>query len=330
MKVMIVGPVIGGSLPVARATAAAFTGLGLDSVFLDYSPFEAEFHLSKDSGDSARTTAFLKALDNALIDRIDRYKPDLVLGIAQSPMFNLDLLVRLRKSGVILAFWFVEDYRILGYWRSIAPFFDIFFAIQKEEFSRALSEVGAFNHYYLPAAFDNNLDVPAKQGVELQVSFMGAPYPNRVAIFSRLGLKGLRIFGAGWDRHPINGVAIGDRRITELEARWIYKHTKVNLNLHSSMEPARIGGGFVNPRTFELAGLECFQLCDRRELLPDLYSEDDIVQFDTEEELVELVHYYLENESARAEKARNARRRTLRSHLYEHRVREIMEAVYKL
>jgi len=330
MKVMIVGPVVGGSLPVARATAAAFTGLGLDSVFLDYSPFEAEYHLSKESGDSARTMAFLKALEDALTDQVERYKPDVLLGIAQAPLFNRELLVRLRGSGVILAFWFVEDFRVLGYWRSMAPCFDIFFAIQKEEFRQALSEIGAFNHYYLPVAFDNNLDVPVKQGDDLRISFMGAPYPNRVAIFQRLGLSGLRIFGAGWDRHSIDGVVIGDRRITELEARWIYKHSRINLNLHSSMEPAKIGGGFVNPRTFELAGLGCFQLCDRRALLPDLYPEDEVIQFSSEEELVELVHYYLERDAERAEIAMRARRRTLRNHLYEHRVREIMEAVQKM
>jgi hypothetical protein len=97
-----------------------------------------------------------------------------------------------------------------------------------------------------------------------------------------------------------------------------------------SMDPNTVGGDFVNPRTFELAGLGCFQLSDRRELLPPLYSGDEVVQFDNEADLVEKIDYYLDHEDERERIAGNARRKTLRSHLYEHRVVEMMEAVQKL
>jgi spore maturation protein CgeB len=96
------------------------------------------------------------------------------------------------------------------------------------------------------------------------------------------------------------------------------------------MDRYTIGGDFVNPRTFELAGMGCFQLCDRRELLPPLYSEDEAVQFGDEAELVEKIEYYMEHEGERKEVARNARRRTLKHHLYEHRVVEIINAVNNL
>jgi spore maturation protein CgeB len=96
------------------------------------------------------------------------------------------------------------------------------------------------------------------------------------------------------------------------------------------MAPATIGGDFVNPRTFELAGMGCFQLSDRRELLAPLYSDEEVVQFDDETELTELIDYYLEHQTERDEIARNAQRRTLKNHLYEHRAVEIVEAAGKL
>ena len=232
---------------------------------------------------------------------------------------------------MITLFWFVEDFRVLTYWKWLAPHFDIFFSIQTGAFKKALAEAGANNHYYLPVAFDNNFDeFPVQSGTRTPISFMGAPYPNRLRVFETLAPYNLKIYGEGWDSYPIPGVTAGGRRLSESEARSIYRNTEINLNLHSSMDPYTIGGDFVNPRTFELAGMGCFQLSDRRELLPPLYAEDEVVLFGDEEELIEKIEYYMERESERKEIAGNARRRTLKHHLYEHRVVEIMNAVQNL
>ncbi len=331
MRVLIAGPLAGGSLPVARATAAAFTSMGYESVFVDYSPVADGLRIAKASGSADYKMAFAGALERLLVDQINKFKPDILLGIAQSPLFNARLLDELRKLGVITLYWFVEDFRVLTYWKWLAPHFDIFFSIQSETFKNALAEAGVNNHYYLPVAFDNNLDeFPVQSGDRTPISFMGAPYPNRVRVFETLAPYNLKIYGQGWDRHPLPGVTAGSRWLGESEVRSIYRNAEINLNLHSSMDPHTIGGDFVNPRTFELAGMGCFQLCDRRELLPPLYSEDEIVQFGDEAELIEKIEYYMEHEGERKELARNARKRTLRHHLYEHRVVEILNAVENL
>lgn len=315
----------------ARSTAAAFAGLGYESYFIDFSPFADEFHRTRASGNGEQVLAFIGALERALIDRIDAVGPDVLLGIAQSPLFNERFLDELRKSGVVTLYWFVEDFRVLNYWKRFASHFDIFFSIQAGAFIEELAAAGANNHYYLPVAFDNNFnEFPPKSGERAGISFMGAPYPNRVRVLENLACYRPRIYGRGWQLYRVPGVEVGDRWVTEAEARTIYRNTKINLNLHSSMDPNTIGGDFVNPRTFELAGLGCFQLSDRRELLPPLYSEDEVVQFDDEADLVEKIEYYLEHEDERERIAGNARRRTLRSHLYEHRVVEMMDAVQKL
>lgn len=327
MRVLIVGPVAGGSLPVARATASAFAGLGQDSKFIDFSIFANEYSMAL--ADETRRGAFVQALKKSLIDQIDQLKPDLLLGIAQAPLSDKSILDGLRKSGVKTAYWFVEDFRVRTYWKQIAPHYDIFFSIQKDGFPEALAQIGAHNHYYLPTAYDNNAEEPPTGQTErMSVSFMGAPYPNRVRLFKKLtATLPLNIFGEGWDNHPVQGVVSGGRRITEAEARLIYKNTDVNINIHSSIDPNVIGGDFVNPRTFEIAGMGCFQLTDNRELLPPLYSEDEITRFRDEPDLIAKIDYYLKHENERKEIALNARRRTLRHHLYEHRVVEMMNAL---
>jgi spore maturation protein CgeB len=331
MRTLIAGPLAGGSLSVARATASAFTSLGYQSTFIDYSPFADQFQTAMASVDDRCKRAFVEAVEKVLVDQVHKDKPDILLGIAQSPLFNNRLMEDLRKLGVITLYWLVEDFRILTYWKRIAPFFDIFFSIQTGAFVKALADAGANNHYYLPVAFDNNLgEPPVQSGARTPISFMGAPYPNRVRVFGALAPYNLKIYGEGWDSHPVPGVTAGSRWINESEVRAVYRNTEINLNLHSSMNPYAIGGDFVNPRTFELAGMGCFQLSDRRELLPALYSEDEVVQFGNEAELIEKIEYYMEHEGERKEAARKARRKTLNRHLYEHRVIEIMNAVQRL
>jgi len=331
MRVLIAGPLTGGSLPVARATASAFAALGYESSFIDYSRFAPEFRMARASGKDEDAVTFINALEKVLVDQINKLKPDILLGIAQSPVFNERLLDTLRKFGVITLYWFVEDFRVLTYWKWTAPHFDIFFSIQTGDFVKELAGIGANNHYYLPVAFDNNIEgFAVRSGTRMPISFMGAPYPNRLRVFESLAPYDLKIYGEGWNGYPIHGVAMGDRRVSESEARSIYRNTEINLNLHSSMDRHVIGGDFVNPRTFELAGMGCFQLSDRRELLPPLYAEDEVVQFGDEAELMEKIEYYLKHEDERKEIARNARRRTLKQHLYEHRVVEMMNAVQKL
>lgn len=331
MKVLIAGPVAGGSLPVAKSTAAAFENLGYDSFFLDFSNFADQFRRAG-AGDDAQKAALIASLKRVLVDRIERQKPDLLLGIAQSPLSDGALLAALRRSGVITAYWFVEDFRVQTYWKHIAANFDIFFSIQTDTFRSALAEAGLNNHYYLPLACDIQPEsFPNPPGPRMEISFMGAPYPNRVRILGRLARFGVKIFGEGWDSHPVPGVVPGARRITRSEARSIYRNTDVNLNIHSSPDPLALGGGdFVNPRTFELAGMGCFQLTDNRELLPPLYSEEEMIRFGSEAELIEKIEYYLHHEDERRELTLNAQRRTLRDHLYEHRVVEMMQAIERL
>ena len=331
MKVLITGPIGGGSLAMARAIAAAFAGLGCDSAFIDNVIFLDAFDAATKSGNTDRMRVLIRSLEKVLINEINRFKPDVLLGMAQSPVFHGPFYDDLRKSGVITAYWFIEDFRVETYWKQIARHFDIFFSIQKDAFAQALSEIGSNNHYYLPIAFDNNMDMPPVQsGPRMPLSFMGSPHPNRVRAFKLLSSFNPKIFGGGWHRHPINGVVGGERAVSISEARSIYLNTDINLNLHSSYDPDVFRGDFVNPRTFELAGLGCFQLTDRRECMPELYSENEIVQFDDLLELAKLIKYYSGNESERHEIARNAQRRTLRNHLYEHRALEIIHAVRRL
>jgi spore maturation protein CgeB len=257
------------------------------------------------------------------------FKPSLIIGIAQSPLNNKDVLDAFRKSGIRLNYWFLEDFKVFHYWREIASKFDHFFTIQKSRIFEELRNLGCENGYYLPAAFDDlsgssvSSD-PLNKGESL-VSFVGAPYRNRIHVFNTLKIPGLEIYGEGWE--GLNAaVKIGNRRITSEERRSIYVNSKINLNLHSSSHAeGDWSDDFVNPRTFEIAGLGGFQLTDNRELMPqhfDLKSEMPV--FKNASGIREAIQYYSSHEAERLGLAANAHARILKEHTYRHRAMEIL------
>lgn len=309
-----------------RAIHQAFKDIGRQADILDFSGFQKE--LFETRGDEERSCQFYLKIKIALLEKVAGFQPDVIFGIAQSPLHNIEMLTEFKKAGIVLCFWFMEDYRIFGYWKNIAPYFDYFFTIQKDPFWKELKDIGCTTYHYLPMAFDTNAAVPETAAAEaIPISFVGAPYPNRVHFFSEHLDDGFRIYGEDWNRHQNPQVVVGDRRIPEYEAYGIYRRSLVNINLHSSPFPGEFGGGdFVNPRTFELAGLGAFQLTDMRKLLT--------LHFDPAEEVIALTgwgdmkkaaSYFLRHEEERKAIADRAKARVLKGHTYRHRAEEIME-----
>ncbi len=76
-------------------------------------------------------------------------RPDMVLALAQAPLLP-ETLTRLAEMEIPTAFWFVEDYRVLTYWREVAPCYTYLFGIQKEEFRRELAAIGVTKYALSP------------------------------------------------------------------------------------------------------------------------------------------------------------------------------------
>ncbi len=309
-----------------RAIHRAFIDIGQQADILDFSGFQKEFFETR--GDNERSYQFYLNIKIALLEKVAGFKPDVIFGIAQSPLHDAHMLGEFKKAGIALCFWFTEDYRIFGYWKNIASYFDHFFTIQKDPFWKELKDIGCMNYHYLPMAFNTHADVPEQTAAEaIPVSFVGAPYPNRVHFFREHLDDGFQIYGEEWNRHQNPRVVAGDRRIPECEAYGIYRRSLVNINLHSSPFPGEFGGGdFVNPRTFELAGLGAFQLTDMRKLLTLHFDPaEEVIALTGWEDMKRAARYFLRHEDERKAFAERARVRVLKDHTYRRRAEEIVE-----
>ena len=341
LRILVVLPLYGGSLPVGRYCALALADLGHTVEVFNAPSFYGAFTALKDLRVGVERlehleSSFVQLVSQAVLAKVESFSPDLVLALAQAPL-SRQALRRLRRDGVPTAMWFVEDYQVFSYWRAFAPFYDFFAVIQKDPFLSELQDIGVRNGFYLPLAAEPSvhhpleLDSVDKHKFGAPLSFLGAGYPNRRAAFRRLTRFDLKIWGNDWDGESAlaRNMARPGKRIEPEEAVKIFNATDVNLNLHSSVQSADLvpPGDFVNPRTFELAACGAFQLVDKRGLLPELFGLDELATFSSMEELEEKIAYFLEHPAERAAYAQKSRQRVLAEHTYAHRMQTLLDTV---
>ncbi len=338
LKIIVVSPIYGGSLPVARYCAGALEQLGHDTQLWDASVFEKPFtqlmQLRLDEKNKKILyDLLLHLISEMVVATCGDVRPDLVLGLAQAPI-SLHALQRLKQSRIVTAFWFVEDYRFMEYWRTYAPAYDFYFTIQDGAFFDELQRLGVSNYACLPMAADPAVHRPLRLSDDEKrlygsdLSFMGAGYYNRQKIFCGLMDFDLKIWGTDWDMRSALWKCVqrrGERIATE-ETVKIFNASLVNINLHSSAyhDAIRPDGDFVNPRTFEIAACGGFQLVDYREALERSFTVgQEMACYRSLEELRDRAAYYLRHPEQRAAIALRSRERVMREHTYRHRMQDL-------
>jgi len=345
LRILVVLPLYGGSLPIGQYCATALREMGHLVEVFDAPAFQTASVALRGlrvSGERLEQieASFVSLLSQAVHAKAESFRPDLVLALAQAPL-NRQVLARLRREGVPTAMWFVEDHTLFTYWRAFAQYYDFFFVIQREPFLDLLREAGVKNAAYLPLAalpsFHQPMELEASEHRRFgaDVAFLGAGYPNRRQAFRVLTLRDFKIWGSDWDGDAILAPFVQNNgaRVSPEDSVRVYNATRVNLNLHSSVRADKLvsGGDFVNPRTFELAAMSAFQLVDHRSLMDELFvldgEEPELAVFTSPEEMERLIAHYLAHPEERRLMAERARRRVLRDHTYHQRMQTMLDFI---
>lgn len=341
LHVAVVGPIYGGSLPIAGYVVSALEQLGHRVTWVDHSLHQSSYEaLGRIQGRRHQQILqgnFAELLGQYTMVRLAEDPPDLLLALAQAPM-TLAVLQQLRKKQFLTAMWFVENYRHLTYWQQLAAGYDYWFVIQRGACVDALRSAGAPQVSYLPMAADpavhRRLELTEADRCEFgsDVSFVGAGYANRRGLFPPLMTSewSLKIWGNEWDGadalRPV--LQRGGARIDTETCMKVFNASTINLNLHShtgaGFDPQ---GDFVNPRAFELAACRAFQLVDQRSLLPELFSDEEMAIVARPDDLPPAIRRWLHDAAAREAVCEAAHRRTLKEHTYAHRMRTLLAQV---
>jgi spore maturation protein CgeB len=330
----------GGSLPVAQSCARALRSLGHRVRSIDLEPFYQtyrEIHRLTDDprllvSRSVLSAGLSRLIGESLLATFHLDRPDLVFALAQAPL-DAHCITELRKLGIRCAYWFCEDFRVMGYWKEICSSYDLFFHLQPDDFAEPLREAGA-TAAALQLGFDPETHRPPRpdQSVERDLGFVGAAYHNRLQFLPGLLDLGLEIFGVHWPMAPpfLAAMPKPNEWLSAEESAEIFRSTRVNLNLHSSpwVDGVNPVGDYVNPRTFELAGVKAFQLVDERRDLPRFFEiGSEVETFRDLAECRRKIAYYLEHAKERLEIAERAYRRARSEHTFRHRMQEAVETL---
>jgi len=275
LRVAVVGPMYGGSLPIAEYLARAFERLGHSALFVDNRKAWAIYQDVMDGIETKPAANQLCGLLSNFLNewsyaRVMEFAPDICIVMAQAPV-GPKFPLRLAKQGVVSAFWFVENWRHMAYWKDIAPYYDVFFHIQPGEFEAKLSDIGCGCHAFMPTGCDPEIHRPRELTSEerdeygCDMAFAGAGYFNRVELFKGLTDYDFKIWGVNWDvRELFPHLCHPEERFDAERYARIVAGAKINLNLHSSAYHDGVDPqcDAINPRVFEIAACGGFQLCD--------------------------------------------------------------------
>jgi len=147
---------------------------------------------------------------------------------------------------------------------------------------------------------------------------------KRKALIERLIPYGIELFGdpEGW--HTLLGKQVHcfpdiDYR-TELAS--VYRGTMISVNSTSCQMVTA-----VNQRVFDIPACGGFVISDNQADIAELFAGDEIVVYESCEELIDKIRYYTEQESERVAISQKARSRVLKEHSVALRLRKIVASV---
>ena len=341
LRIAVVGPMFGGSLPISEYLVRAFRKLGHQTLYVDNS---RAWELYEAMTGTVKSVKASEQLGSLLVNflgewsyaQVIEFLPDICIVMAQAPV-SPRFPQRLAQENIVTAFWYIENWRHLPYWKEIAPHYDCFFHIQPGPFEDQLSEAGCPHHACVLTGCDPEIHRPIELAEDeraefsCDLSFAGAGYMNRNQFLAGLTNYDLKIWGVNWTHPSLQAtVQRPDERFTpELFAK-IVAGSKINLNLHSSTSYPGVDPNCdaINPRVFEIAACGGFQLCDPCKGLEQCFDfETELPVYRSLAELREKLDHFLAHAEERERFAAAARERALREHTYEHRARQMLECI---
>ena len=103
-------------------------------------------------------------------------------------------------------------------------------------------------------------------------------------------------------------------------APYVFKHAKINLNI--TLRSIKSG---IPLRAFDILGAGGFLLTNYQTDFMDCYIPgEDFIYYESKDDMLAKIHYYLNHEDERAAIAKNGFERTKANHTYKHRIEEML------
>lgn len=315
------------------STAYAFEQLGYD-VRVYYIPLlhktELGFidHIMYKMKCKKFLNGFYQKARSEFLKLVDDFEPDMVFSISGNYYYEFvdeNMINIFNSRGITKAVWYMDTIKTFEHIKQNVECFDRVFVFEPNDIPHIMEKYKV-KADYLPVGVSEELYCQGKDDLKklYDVSFVGNPSDKRLELLDKIAEycvnnnKKMIVYGHYWHnkhwwqeksakkkfakQHPYlvgfvhNGFMNGD------EVAKLYQQSKICLNIHIALHKG------VNSRTFEVMGNGNFELCDYREDAKDLglISGENIVFYDSFDECVEKLDYYLNNSDAREKIAKSA------------------------
>lgn len=339
-KIICVGPQWRGSN--AGALFKAFSRLGhvVDVVDENYYINFTNLRLLTRIIDKLFFKQHALEFNEAVLRSASSLKPDFVLIYKGAFVFPETIKI-LKKNCVVVNFYPDVSFRTHGkYLPQTLPLYDWIFTTKTFGISDLKKELGIDKVSFIPHGYDPEIHRPLEVSASLHaslscdVSFIGTYSPKKEKYLSALmhalpQLK-LLIWGSGWEQATTrvlqnsiqNKTVVGDLYALAIKA------SRINLGILSESVGGASSGDLITSRTFHIPASGGFMLHERTRESVLYYEEDkECVFFETQEELIAKVQYYLLNESERENITKSGMDRAMKEHAIDVRANAVISFV---
>jgi len=254
---------------------------------------------------------------------------------------HFEICNRLKTICGTAVLWVTEDPYEININTKNSEIFDIIFTNDSSSVQRY-----GYKGRHLPLAADINLHHMNvkfnEKDFRYDLFFAGTAWPNRIKFISKLikNLYGVKTkFLLPYNAHlesPKNIINLPESsfiwRISNKEFIAFSNRSRITLSLHREFTVSPGGSPMAEtpgPRLFEIALAGGFQLVDGRLSEVKKYFDEgtEYISFNSVEDAVDKIAYYLNHTEERYKIALAAQKRVLSEHLYNHRVNEIFRNI---
>jgi len=271
----------------------------------------------------------LEKLNELFYQKVLENNPDIIFYVIHRneifPETLLKIKEKLPKTNIII--WISDDdWRHINHSRLLVLYADYFVTTYLNK-SKRYQRYGHKNAILTQWACNPDEFYPMNVKKKYDVSLIGSAYHPRIEWIQYLLDNGInvKVFGKGWDKYPelkhIYGGFLNGKDFVKT-----INETKINLNF---------GWGSINDgtlqikgRTFEFGACNSFQITNYNPVLNNYFTENkDIVYFRNNEDLLEKIKYYLNNEKERERIAQNCYENVIKNHTWEKRFNDIFKQI---
>ncbi len=275
-------------------------------------------------------------LNQRLLNKVDEFRPDIIFIVKGNVIYPWTLKkIKNKYFNSKIVFWSQDD---MYAWHNRSLYFTYgikyydLIVTQKSYNVEELKQLGAKKVLFQNKAYSKIYHKPCNNcnKVQYNVLFIGFAEKERFEYMNYLAKKGIKInvFGSGWNKkefqnHHTNMI-INDYNLLGDDYTSAISCSKISLCFLR-----KANRDLQTSRSIEIPACGGFMIAERTDEHKKLFEEDkEAVYFDSKEELLEKVKYYLENEEERKQIAKAGYERTRKcKYSYDDRAEEILKVI---